>query len=294
MIECKYELNKLIPGLSYEQYAEVGFVRASTLHRMRRSPAHYQAELAHPAPKTEALEFGKLFHFAVENPERFLDTYVLEPEFVGKTKDGKDSTRSAEAKAKREAWYSDQKPGTTIVKRDWADPLVGMLKSCMRHKLVGNLLRNGLREVSCFVEDPETGEGLQFRPDFVSELGYMIDFKTTRNANPNSPFFRNQIFSTRYDEDPMYMLAAAHYTHGAKVARLTGLRSDSMTLIAIEKEYPYGIGIYPLDIGCIGPGEQWRQHLTALYRTCRQTGRWPCYPEKAASVVPPTWVELPE
>lgn len=289
--ECKYPLGTLVEGLTYDEYAAVDGLRASHLKTIRRSPAHLVAARRRPKESTEALEFGSLFHKAVENGEKFMDTYVVEPEFTGKTKDGRDSTRSAAAKEARVQWYAELKPGTLVVRKDWVDPLVGMLRSCMSHRLVGNLLRNGVRETSLYVEDPDTGELLQCRPDFISEKGYMVDLKSTRDAT--HPFFYHQIFSSKYDGDPFYVLQAAHYAHCARVARLSGVRAESFIIVAIEKEDPYGINVWPLDVGCIGPGEQWRAHLTALYARCKRENHWPCYDERAKAVTPPEWVDLP-
>lgn len=288
---CPYELGKLIPDLNYGQYHAVKGLRSSHLKLMKRSPAHLVADQLVPKKSTDALEFGALFHSAIENGPKFLDTYVTEPEFSGPTKDGRDSTRSAAAKEAKAQWYAAQKPGTVIVKKAWVDPLIGMLKSAMSHKLVGNLLKNGVRETSLFVDDPETGELLQCRPDFISEKGYMVDIKTTRDGT--HPFFYHQIFSSKYPDDPYYILQSAHYSHCARVASLSGVKSDNFIFVAIEKEPPYGITVWPMDIGCLGPGEQWRAHLTALYSKCKKEQNWPCYPEKAKQVSPPEWADLP-
>lgn len=288
------EFNKLIQGLTYEEYAAIGGIRQSDLQELRRTPAHWKAwkdGLRGYDGKSDAREFGKVFHTAVENPELFLDTYVVEPEFTGFTKEGKESSQSKEARDKKKAWYAEQKPGSILVKRKWQDDLLGMLKACTNHGLVGKLIKNGVRETTLVAEDPETGETIQCRPDFISERGFIVDFKTTRNAA--HPFFYNQIYSHRYHEDPFYVLAAAHYTHCVRVSKLREVRHDSMTLIAIEKEAPFAIRLWPLDLGCIDVGERWRQHLMKLYAKCKAEGRWPAYPEQAEVVVPPEWAELP-
>jgi len=284
------ELNTLIPGLTYEQYAAEPGLRASHLKLFMRSPAHWKAAQSNPEPPSDALKFGQLFHMAVERGKEFMDRYFVEPEFIGKTKDGRDSTRSAEAKQMRAEWYQDLPKDAVVVKREWVEPLKGMIKSCLEHHLVSNLIRDGVRETSLWVKDPETGLTLQCRPDFISSEGYMVDFKTTRNAHPN--FFRGQIFSNRNESDPFYCLSAAHYTHCARVAGLR--KSESFIIVAIEKEPPYGIIVYPLDIGCLGPGEQWREKLTKKYAECINQDKWPSYPEQAYPLTPPDWVSLPD
>ena len=283
------ELNKLHQGLSYEQYAAEPGLRASELKHLMRSPAHLVAAKSKPQEYNEALEFGKLFHLAIENGERFMDMYTIEPEFTGKTKDGKDSTRSSAAKEAKSQWYKELKPGTVVVKNEWHEPLVGMLKAVSEHPKLRPLIKDGVRETSIWAEDPETGIIIKGRPDFISARGHIVDFKTTRDAHPD--FFMNQIFSHK-NHSPFYILAAAHYAHLARVTKMC--KEDSFTIVCIEKEPPYGIMIYPLDIGCIGPGEQWRSELTKLYAKCVEEVRWPCYPTLSHRTVPPEWIQLPK
>jgi hypothetical protein len=285
------ELNKLHQGMTYEEYAAKEGLRASDLKWMKQSPAHLRQARSQPEKRSEALDFGKLFHLAIEHGKKFLEMYIIEPVFEGRTKDGRLTTslNCKEVREKKDAWHADLKPGAVVVKQAWVEPLKGMMRSCLEHRLVGNLLRNGVRETSLWVEDPDTGVTLKCRPDFISEKGFLVDIKTTRDARP--AFFRGQIFSDRYDGDPFYVLQAAHYAHCARVSGAAN--GESFIIIAIEKEPPYGIMVYPLDVGCLGPGEQWRAELTNRYARCDAQGKWPCYDERAVPVTPPEWVALP-
>jgi exodeoxyribonuclease VIII len=232
------------------------------------------------------MEFGSLFHQAIQSPRKFLDTFVEEPVFVGKTQDGKMSTRSKEAKEFKSHWYAGLKPGTVVVKSNWVEPLVGMLNACLKHRLVGSLLSKGVPEGSLFVNDPETGELLQCRPDFIHEDGLWMDFKTTRDAT--YPFFHRQIFGSKKD-DPFYLLQAAHYTHCGKIAGIGN--SKEFLFVAIEKTAPYGIKTWPLDAGALDAGDEHRKRLTALYSQCKRDNIWPCYDERPETAGIPQWFE---
>jgi hypothetical protein len=284
------EYGKLLEGISYEDYARGPGLRASDLKMLRRSPAHFRAWKDARPKESDALRFGRIFHKAIENGERFLDTMAIEPEFVGLTKDGRESTRSAAAKEKRELWYSDLRPGTMVVTAEEADQIAGMMKSLRDHRLVGKLMSNGVRETSIWVKDPDTGIDLQCRPDFISERGHLCDVKSTRNASRQ--FFRNEIFSDRNPESPFYALSAAHYCHIARLSR--ACRHEAFHIIAVEKEAPYGVVIYPLDAGCIDVGERHRMPLTRRYAKCVAEGTWPSYDERAVPVEIPGYVEFPE
>ncbi len=284
-----YPFGELIQGLTYEQYAIQKGLRASQVKLIKRSPAHLKAAEKKPRVVTDALRIGGIFHSAIENGPKFLETYAIEPIFTGKTKEGKESSRSAEAIKKRDDWYDTLKPGTQVVKAEEYDMLAGMLTAVATHSRLKNMLKGGMRETSLWVKDPETGLTLQCRPDFISEAGYMLDFKSTRDAGRN--FFLQEVFNLRDHRRPQYIIQAAHYAH---CARLAGLQSpNSFTFVAVEKEPPYGIMIYPMDIGCLGPGEQWRAQLTRTYANCLESGKWPSYPETIFPVSPPEWIDLP-
>lgn len=280
------EVGKLIQGLSYEDYAGIFALRASELNDLRWSPAHYLARKQNPKEPTEAQEDGLMIHKLFERGDQFLASLVVEPEFIGRTKDGRESKQSAEAKQMKQAWYLDLPPNTEVVSMKQLTMLQGISGALSRHSLVKNLVRDGVRETSLVVQDPETGVMLKCRPDLITADGFLVDFKSTRDARPHS--FLNSVFGFR---DYFYVLAAAHYLHCLRVAGIS--KDESMTFIAIEKEPPYGIMVYPLDIGNIAPGEQWRADLTELFRRCMAANTWPAYPEQAVEVLTPEYVKLP-
>lgn len=286
-----FELGKLHKGVSYEEYAAEPGLRASDLKELKRSPAHWKAAKAQVQEKKEHLEFGKVFHSIIENGEQFLEHYIVEPVFEGRTKKG-DLTTSLnckDVKDKRDAWYAELKPQAVVVQADWVPRILGMMKSIRSHRLVGNLVKNGVRETSLWVKDPDTGLTLQCRPDLVTEAGFLVDFKTTEDAQPDKwtgPY--GHIFGTR---GWFYAMQMAHYNHCLRVAGIS--RGESATIVAIEKEEPYGIMVYPLDVGNLGPGEQWRHHLTAIYASCVKTDKYPSYPEAAYALLTPEKIQLP-
>lgn len=283
----KYELGKLIQGLSYNDYAAEEGLRASDLRLMKRSPAHYAASLRAEKKQTEAQRQGLLVHDLLQNGEKFLESLMEEPEFTGKTKDGRESNRSAEAKVKRDAWYADLKPGAIVANKDDIQMLLGISKSIGSHRLVKNLVKDGVRETSLWVEDPDTGLTLKCKPDLITAAGFLVDFKSTRNAHPDD--FISDIFSSR---GYFYALQLAHYGHCLKIAGVSP--GESATIIAIEKEDPFGIMVYPLDVGNLGPAEQWRAELTRQFAECQAKNQWPGYPEVAYPVITPNWVNVPE
>jgi len=271
-------------GLSFEEYEKLEGLRASGLKLLHRSPAHFKS---HAERETPALRFGRLFHLAMQNGERFMDLLRVEPDFVGFTRDGKESSRSKEAKEKKEQWKKDLPKECIVMTHAEADTLIGMVRAVQAHRLLKNLIKNGVRETSLQVDDPETGLKLKCRPDFISETGYCVDFKTTIDARPRQ--FIRHIFD---EHGYFYILSAAHYAHCGKVSG--AYRSDRFFFVAIEKEPPHGITVFPMDSGCLDVGESHRGPLTKLYAKCLREDDWPCYPVKAVPVEIPGWVQYPD
>lgn len=279
------ELNKL-HGVTYEEYDSWTAVRSGWLKPLMRSPAHLRAHLENPKGTTEAMEEGKLIHSLLENGNRFLERMVVEPEFMGYTLDGKPSTRSKDAREKRTEWRGQQHQDAIIVTGEQATMLTGIAKRLSEHKLASSIVKDGVREAGLCVQDPETGLYLKCKPDLITSRGHVVDYKSTRDANAHS--FTRDIFDYK---GYFYVLQAAFYNHCLRVAGIA--KSDTVILIAVEKEPPYGINVFPLDVGCLGPGEQWRQELLGIYKKCIERDEWPCYPPNAVPVVPPEWVKLP-
>ena len=270
------EINKLHQGIPNEEYHREEGLNASKLRRMMRSPLHYFANKDEQATG-DHLRFGANFHALIESPENFRERYRIAPEVNMRTNAGK---------AEMQAFIESLGPNDMMIKADEVEDLTGMANSIRSHSRVRNILKNGIAETSLWVTDPDTGLILKCRPDFITERGHLIDIKTTRNAHED--FFMGQIFSNR-TQSPFYVLQAAHYVHCLKLAGVC--KSESMTIIAVEKSKPWGIKVYPLDIGCLGVGEQWRDKLTKQYAECLESGVWPGYPEKIIPVVPPNWVQ---
>lgn len=285
----QFEIGKLLKGYDYEDYVKHEGLRASDLKLMKRSPGHWKARQEDPKEPTDALEYGKLFHLAMELRENFRDVAVIEPEFTGYTQKGELSPRSKEAKEKRAAWHAGLPQGKVVVPNKWYEPLVGMVIAISKHRLVKNLMKNGVAEHSLWVTDEDTGQTLKCRPDFITEHGEMVDIKTTRDCS--NPFFYEQIFSCRYPESPYYILQAAHYAHCAKLSRLCN--GDAFIFVGLEKEPPYAIRVWPMDSACLDAGEYWRRFLTKRFDECKKSNLWPTYDERAEVTRPPEWASMP-
>lgn len=274
-----------VKGLPAELYHGThGHASAHGLMKVLRSPAHYWATVkpdakpkndlaVDPEPEDEkesaVLRFGRIIHAAILEPERFLKSYLVMPEFRG--------TGSRSAKA---GWLADlPKDAIVLSNNAEADQIKGMLDRLLAHRVASNLLKTGVSEVSGFWSDSETGTRCRIRPDYLRAGPMVIDYKTCADASFDA--FSKACAKFKYD------VQAAHYTSG--IQAITGNKCDQFVFIAQEKEPPYELMVYPADEGFIELGRRKVSRALRIFTECQKTGVWPGYSESPVNLSLPAW-----
>jgi hypothetical protein len=265
-------LHANVPTARY--YARrLGQVSKSGLDRFHRSPAHYKAWIEGKLDsETVALSFGRAFHCAILEPERFADEYAAEPDFG--------DCRFKAAKDKRNAWR-DEHAGHNIVDSESMVAIEGMRAAVLAHPLAGKMIRDGQSELTAVWDDPDTGLRCQCRADYyVRKLAMILDVKTTDDAGEDG--FRRSIYKYRYHvQDALYRFGFS----------AVGEHVQHFVLVAVEKEPPYALATYALDADGIGRGySAARRDIDALSE-CIKTNKWPGYPERIQTIELPPWAE---
>src|SRR5699024_511784 len=73
-----------------------------------------------------------------------------------------------------------------------------MRDAVFANSVARTLLFRGKAEVSMYATDPDTGVKMRSRPDWLPHgegRPVIVDYKTTRDANPNRDAFRNSAFA---------------------------------------------------------------------------------------------------
>lgn len=258
-------LNELVEGISFEEYANAEGMNSSGIKEILEfSPAHFYEHKFNKQPeeKTDALQFGKLFHFAVLEPEKFKANYVVVPKVDRRTKLGKES---------HQKFIDALKSDAIQVPEEDLPHLTKMCEKLMNHPRASKILSHGLNEATMWWNDRETGELCKMRADFVSPAIGVVDLKTSRDAHPDR-FYRDV-------EKYWYHVQAAHYIEGGRVTKT--FRTDSFTFIVIEKKPPYAISVLVCADSMIQSGDRWRSKAMQIYAKCRRTGVWDAYGNNA-------------
>lgn len=254
----------IYPGVPFEEYAAIRAMNCSTIKRGQQSPMHLLHALQHPEAweETEALRFGKLFHMALLEPER----YDLEVSREAPINPGTGSPYGFKTQAWRKA---EAEMGMMIVSPEWAGSIAAMVANVRAHETAAKLLAGeGQTEVVAVWEDPETGVRCKARVDTRRPGVALLDAKTTENASPEE----FQWSTERYGYD----IQAAVYTDGWRI--LTG-EDEPFGIIAVEKSPPFGCAVYEIAPAAVARGRAKYRGILRAYVHCRQTGVFPAYPE---------------
>ena len=262
-----------------------GVLSCSAMKQLLRSPAHYQAWATAPmdSGQTESQRFGKAFHAAILEPERFAADYMVLPEdaprrpSISQREAVKPSPASVEA---IRYWDAIERAGKVILSQDDMTRIAAMLASVHDHPMARLLVKGGHGEVSLRWTDEVTGLRCKARADYYREAPkrYVLDVKTCADASPEA--FAKAVHNFGYH------LQHAHYADGF---RTLGLPLDGFYLLAVETEAPFVCQPYYLDAEAEGKGFALRTKAAATLKRCMESGRFPGYSDDLAPLRLPAW-----
>ena len=159
-----------------------------------------------------------------------------------------------------------------------------MMASMLEHPVSAALVKGelaGKSELSFFATEPETGLEVRCRPDFMLDDGSLIvDLKTTTDASPKG--FQKSLVNFRY------YVQAAWYLDVVELA--TGKRPDGFLFIAVEKQRPFGVGVYVADEEMIKLGREHAMEDLRNIAKWKAEDSYPGYSDRAEMISLPKWM----
>jgi hypothetical protein len=237
-------------------------ISASHLKAVMQSPYHYWSRFLDPKrptmEPTSAMRLGSLAHCAVLEPDELKKRYAIAPD------------RRSNA-GKTAAAYIASVGLEAVTEADMALAL-SMADAVRQHPYAAALLADGKAEQSFWADDTATGQRCKCRPDWYQGTT-IVDLKTCQDASPSGFARACAAFS--------YHVQAAHY--------LNVTFAERFVFIAVEKTYPYAVGVYELDAAAMAAGkEQCRIGLQAI-SDCRVINEWPGYTTTCDTITMPGW-----
>jgi len=237
-------------------------VSASHLHAVAASPYHYWSRYLAPdrppSVQTAAMKLGSLTHCAVLEPDELAKRYGIAPD--RRTNAGKAVAAEMEA------------GGIEAVTSTDMEQAMAMAASVRSHQAAAALLRDGKAEQSFWWDDTPTGLRCKCRPDWYTG-NTIVDLKTTTDASPRG--FAKSVAQWRYH------VQQNHY--------LAGTFAERFVFIAVEKTYPYAVGVYELDAAAALHGEAERRNNLQTIADCRAIAEWPGYGNTIQPLSLPNW-----
>jgi len=250
--------------LPAKEYFAKPEISKSGLDKIAQFPAMYLAYKNRPPTPAEELVIGSATHTLTLEPEKFEREYIVAPPNMDRrTKDGKAAFSELEASGKQ------------ILSASQYELVSGMALSVRSNVTALELISGGNTEVSFDAE--LCGVQVKGRCDYLRSDG-VADLKTTKSASPRG--------FTRSIVDYRYHVQAAIYTD---LLEANGIFVPEFTFIAVEKTYPYAVGIYKLDMDAIERGRSLYQRDLAIYKHCMEVNDWPAYPEEVVTLSLPSW-----
>lgn len=238
------------------------------------SPAHYKA--AKEAPRDEpttAMQIGTLVHTAILEPHNFEGSFTVAPDCDKRTKDGKAAWEAAEKDASLKGSILVKSADLAMVRR--------MAEQVSLHRSAKAALEaGGLVEASLYADCPETKVRRRGRPDLISRGNVIIDIKTCAKGAGGRAEFAKSVANWRYDVQAAYYL---------DLARDCGHPKEGFVFIVVEKEAPYAVAVYQLDLESIEAGRRQYKRNLQILSECLEFDEWPAYSSEVEVISLPKW-----
>lgn len=255
------------PGISKSHLDSIAYENG-------KSPLHYWHKYINPEREREEptadMVMGNAIHTAILEPDTLKDRVVP----------GLEIDRRSNANKAAWAEFEQANQGKIILKPDDYQTVLAVRDAVHRHPVAGPLLKDGKAEQSFYATDPETGELIKCRTDFMAANGeFILDVKSTSDASPDG--FARSAASFRYH------VQQAWYQDILDI--LYGEHPPYWIFLAVEKKSPNPIGIYylPAEVVRIG-GLLARRDLHRIV-DCKTRNQWPDHGTEAQELAFPGW-----
>jgi hypothetical protein len=229
-------------------------------------PAKFQWERTQPPEHKPHFDFGRLVHLFVLGEG---DQVALIDA---------DGYTTKYAREQRDKAHAD---GLIPALRSQIDEAAAMASVVRQHPIAGPLLAEGDAEHWLYATEPETGQGLRMRLDWMTQKDrlYVVEYKTAADAAPRT--------FARKSYDYGYHVAAAFAVTCARALELDD--SPAYLVIAQEKTAPYLVSVCEFNMDAYQLGK--RQMLQAIrtFQECMESAVWPGYSPEVQSLSLPPW-----
>jgi len=283
--------------MTEKEYRNNPAISRSELWWIDRSPEYFKYRKNTPIEPTPALLFGQVAHKLLLEPESFYEEFAVAPNVDKRTKVGK------------EAWenFMYDCGDRTPVDAGTFEQASDMIAAARLNQLVNDLLA-GQHEIPLFWTDPDTDVACKCRLDAMirdeNRVPIIVDYKTATDASYKA-FMRDVINYGYYFQAAMYSEGVIHnglcprlikgkpkkrwkkdpetgkrkyFTETPEKIVMGGSEGEIIhprwIFIVQEKNEPYSVNIFEMDMDFITAGYDKFRELIGTYVSCLSTGYW--------------------
>lgn len=274
------ELIEISPifGMSEKDYRSTDCISQSLLKEFgaAATPLHFQ----HRTPKeaTPEMQFGSVCHAAILTPEKFVESYHLQPlEYPAEIK-GKPVLKPWHGGSDWcKAWLATH-CDRPVMTREQLEKIPKIKARLEALEPFGSALKHGKTEVAFFKKDAETGLLLKCRVDLISDdsegMTWIFDIKKVQSGFATPTEFGKSCVNYGYD------------VQCAAYLEITG--ASKFVFVPFDDSEPLDATQFIPDSEMIEVGRlKWRKLLRA-YADCVTSNEWPGYP-KLQTLSLPVW-----
>lgn len=245
-----------------EDYYKVKALSNTAMGELSKSPMHLKAMLDGKKEPSKAMDIGRWVHMAILEPEKWAKYFFIKK--PANTKAGKEYNSQMSANGS---------VGISQKEYDMIRGIVGRMLTCpwlteIWSKYGKHMIAEG--EYYWAKEVDGVQVNCKAKLDLViPEANILIDFKTTRDAEPKS-FIKKGKFAYNYDRQMSWYLDAC-----IQAGSLTD--NADCYFVAIEKEYPYAHSIIKVDKNALDQGREKYKELMSKYAEVIKTRDWHGY-----------------
>lgn len=257
----------VIQKLTWTEYEAIDAMNCSTLtHGLRSMRSLRRAIDSTDMERSDAMDFGQVYHAKILEPEDFDNRFAVMPNFArdpqNVTDTGKKSTSAATKYVKqRQAQWRDENPGVVEVSEFDHWRVTQIENAIKRHPFASELVETSDTELSLVGEIG--GVPFKGRVDLLKP-GVMADLKGCTDAEPRA-FGRDAV---RFN----YWLKVAAYVD---LAEQNGNRIEDVYLIAVETSGEFDCVVYRVPEPCLDAGRKQLHKTLQRYRFAMEKNRWP-------------------
>lgn len=217
-----YPKNQIIVDMPFDEYKSIKAINQSTIKEILENPFYYCNGVEKPRTESKALDFGSLMHDLILTPDEIGLKYQILKDI------DKIDLRNKEHKALKE--QADRDGKTLIDGTLWAETQAIL-------EINGDVFKaffdNGYKE-AVWLGDLQSGEKSHFckaRFDFLDDERNIVDLKFVQSSKKAD-----------------FIKAVANFGYHIQAKFYMDLiNARSFTFVAVEKKYPYMVGLYQLD-----------------------------------------------